>query len=102
MAKMEYGIKVAKELRDVGRMALVGAIVDELVEYDRKFKVEGAKALLNVSQKAKVLMGLAYSEFLTEDGNDYILAEEKRRVLLEVLNLDGYQLRKDVERLLRN
>lgn len=104
MIKTEYGLKVAKELKEVDKQALVTAIVDELKEYDEKYRQHGwPGAMKKTSQKARVLMGLAYSEFMTDEMTDagYALAEEKRQVLLKALGLDGPELVQGVERLLR-
>ena len=99
MIKTEYGLRVAKELKKVDRKALVTAIVDELNEFDEKCRQYGvAGAHRKTSDKARVLMGLAYSEFLTDDDN-YELAAEKRRTMLKVLGLDGLELVLDVESL---
>ena len=99
MIKTEYGLRVAKELKKVDRKALVTAIVDELNEFDEKCRRYGvAGAHRKTSDKARVLMGLAYSEFLTDDDN-YELAAEKRRMMLKVLGLDGLELVLDVESL---
>jgi hypothetical protein len=103
MIKTEYGLRVAKKLKKlkkVDRKALVTAIVDELNEFGEKCRQYGvAGAHRKTSDKARVLMGLAYSEFLTGDGN-YELAEEKRGIMLKVLGLDGFELVLDVERLM--
>lgn len=103
MIKTEYGLKVAKELKEVDKQALVTAIVDELKEYDEKYRQYGwLGAMKKTGQKARVLMGLAYSEFMADEMTDagYALAEEKRQVLLKALGLDGPELVQGVERLL--
>ena len=103
MIKTEYGLRVAKELKKVDRKALVTAIVDELNEFDEKCRQYGvAGAHRKTSDKARVLMGLAYSEFMADEMTDagYALAEEKRQVLLKALGLDGLELVQGVERLI--
>ena len=68
MIKTEYGLKVAKELKEVDKQALVTAIVDELKEYDEKYRQHGwLGAMKKTGQKARVLMGLAYSEFMADE-----------------------------------
>ncbi len=103
MMKLETGLKAAKELRKVGgETALALAIQDELLEYHRKFDELGfAEAQKKLTNKARVLLGLGFSEFLADEDNDaeYYRAGEKQRALHYVLGIDGKKLFEELERL---
>ena len=102
MIKTDYGLRVAKKLVNLDKMALVTTIVDELKEYETKMEVYGwPEAARRTTNKSRFLMGLVYSEFMTDETTSeaYALAEEKRQVFLKALGIDGQWLRKEVERL---
>jgi len=67
---LRHGLKIAKELVGVSITALAAAIADEVKEYDRRFQQGGYRALAKTPASARVLMGLAYAEFLAESTAD--------------------------------
>lgn len=100
---LRHGLKIAKELVGVSITALAAAIADEVKEYDRRFQQGGYRALAKTPASARVLMGLAYAEFLAESTADeeLRLAETKRAVLLKTLGVDSWELYQKVESFLR-
>lgn len=97
--KLETGMKLARQLKELGgEKALALAILDELRIYDDNFDKFGyATAQKKLTNKARLILGLGFSEFLvpiSQPHSDEELkhAAEKAEMLRILLEIDSKKL----------
>lgn len=85
---------MAKQLQNQSINTLACAIVDHVKKYNHTDKL---------NTKERFIVGLAYSEFYsdTNDENDLYFAECKRQGFLKALGINGQELVKEVESIMR-
>ena len=98
--RMSKLLKEIKELTDINIKVLALEIADILKEYDNYFHEYGKYKKL--SNKDKTIVGLAYSEFLTDDrsNEELFVASEKSDILRKQLGIKHTELLKLVDKYL--
>lgn len=94
MISVENGIKLAKDILEFGNLELLAVeAADILTRYNNN---------IPLSTKERFIIGLAYSEFYTEDTSDagYYRAEIKRQNFLKALGINGFEFVQKLESLL--